>query len=123
MQRREKMEKRVPLQTTEHKFFKQILELLNPMLKLRHKELDVLAEIMYQYNTLSTVPKEHRMRIVLDAASRKSIRQKINQSEAAFNNNLSKLKKYKYITETGLMPALDFPYVSGFKLTFIFNGK
>lgn len=117
------MEKRVPLQTTEHKFFRQVLELLNPMLRLRAKELDVLAELMFQYNQLSNVPKEHRMRIILDASSRKSMRNIVKQTEAAFNNNLSRLKKYKYLNETGFKSFLDFPYSKEFKLTFIFNGN
>lgn len=117
------MEKRVPLQTTEHKFFKQVLELLNPMLRLRHKELDVLAELMYRYHQLANVPKEHRMRIILDASSRKAMRMSLKQTEAAFNNNLSRLKKYKYLTEEGFKSFLDFPYSKDFKLTFIFNGN
>lgn len=117
------MEKRIPLQTTERKFYKQALELLNPILKLRKKELDVLAELMLRNNSLRSVPPEHRIRLLLDSASRKEMRLLTKQSEAAYNNNLSKLKKYKYVTEFGLKKFLDFPYSVPFKLTFEFTEK
>lgn len=51
------------------------------------------------------------------------MRMSLKQTEAAFNNNLSRLKKYKYLTEEGFKSFLDFPYSKDFKLTFIFNGN
>lgn len=115
------MEKIIPLKTNETKFYKQLLELLNPGLKLRKKELDVLAELMYRSNQLSSVPKKHRAKLLLDQVSRKEMRLAINQSEASFNNNLSKLKKYKYINDEGIINFLDIPYSTKFKLIFDFK--
>jgi hypothetical protein len=115
------MNRRIPLQTNERKFFRQVLELLNPLLKLRHKELDVLAELMYKNNVLRTIPVEHRWKLILDSASRKEMKESAKQSTASFNNNIAILKKKKHITEKGIKPFLDFPYDPSFTLTFEFK--
>src|SRR3990167_5281510 len=96
------MEKRVQLKTTEQKFFKQVLELVNPILKLRKKEIDVLAVLMYKNNTLKSIALEHRIKLILEPSSRKEMRLLSKQSEASFNNNLSILKKKAFITDKGL---------------------
>ena len=117
------MEKRIPLQTNERKFFKQVLELLNPILRLRKKELDILAELMLKNSILRTIPIEHRYKLMLDSASRKEMRLSTKQSEAAFNNNLAQLKKTKMISESGIKKFLDIPYDPSFKLIFEFKGN
>lgn len=115
------MEKKVPLRTSRELFYKQLLELLNPILKLRKKELLTLAEILKLNDNLYNVPKEHRGKLLLNSDSRKSIRTTLSMTEASLNNNLSAIKKKKLLDESGLKPFLDIPYNPSFKLIFDFN--
>jgi hypothetical protein len=114
------MNRRIPLQTTERKFFRQIIELLNPLLKLRPKELDVLAELMYKNHVLRSIPLEHRWKLIFDSASRKEMRESTKQSIASFNNNIATLKKNRLITDNGIKSHLDISYDPKFTLTFEF---
>ncbi len=117
------MEKRIPLKTDRHLFYKQLLQLLNPILKLRKNELVTLAEIMQLNNTLINVPREHRIQLLLNTQNRKDLRTKLKFTEANFNNNLSSLKKKGYITDFGLKQFLDIPYNPSLKLIFEFNSN
>ena len=114
------MNRRIPLQTNELKFFRQFLELLNPLFKLRQKELDVLAELMYKNNSLRGIPIKHRWKLIVDSASRKEMREKVKQSSASFNNNLATLRKRNLISDDGIKSQLDIPYEPKFTLTFEF---
>jgi hypothetical protein len=118
------MEKKIPIRTTEAKFFRQYLELINPMLKLRGKELDVLAELLYYNHQLSNIPQEHRWKLIFDYDTKVKIRNKLNLSEASMNNNLSALRKKKIIQENKIMPGYLITLDSSFQLTFnfILNG-
>lgn len=115
------MEKSVPIKTTENKFFRQYLELLNPLLRLRGKELDVLAEILYHNHKLDKVPEQHRWKIIFDHDTKTEIRTKLDLSDASLNNNLSALRKKGIIRKNKVAKSF-LVYPSNYcKLTFSFN--
>ena len=101
------MEKKIiPLPpTTGPKFFRQYLELLNPIIHLRGKELDVLAELLYHNHSLKSIPEEHRWKLIFDYDTKLKIRNKLKLSEASMNNNLSGLRKKKIIQDNRIAKA------------------
>ena len=91
------MEKSIPIKTTSKTFYRQYLEILNPLIKLRKRELDVLASLLRYNNQLLKVPEEHRWKIIFEYDTKTEIRTDLNLSEAGMNNMLSALRKKKII--------------------------
>lgn len=102
---------KIPLRTNPQKFYRQILEVLRsfpPVNKLRPKELDLLAEFMKQNAEYSFLPKNKRRAVLFSTDNRRQIQEKLNMTQATFNNNLSGLRRYGLITkENDLIPLLD----------------
>ena len=117
------MEKKIiPLPpTTESKFFRQYLELLNPLLRLRGKELDVLAELLYHNHKLIDIPLEHRWKLIFDYDTKMEIRSKLQLSDASMNNNLSALRKKGVIENNKVNPNYVVLPENKFILGFKFN--
>ena len=117
------MEKNIPIKTTEDKFYRQYLELINPLLKLRGKELDVLAQLLLYNNSLKDIPEEHRWKIIFDYDTKTKIRTELDLSDASMNNNLSALRK-KGIIENNKVLKNFLVYPNGaVKITFNFDLK
>lgn len=117
--------RRIPIKTTESKFFRQLLELFRipPFNKLRSRELDVLGQILYQNNKYKSISTITRPLVVFSKEVRKEMRDTLEVSEDIFNNNLSGLRKHKLITEDNkLIPFLETLYFEkDFKLEFNFK--
>lgn len=117
------MEKNIPIKTSETRFYRQYLELINPLLKLRGKELDVLAQLLLYNNSLKSIPEEHRWKIIFDYDTKTKIRTELNLSDASMNNNLSALRKKGIIKNNQVLKNfLVYPNGS-VKITFNFNLK
>jgi DNA-binding MarR family transcriptional regulator len=119
------MEKKIiPLPPTSGStFFRQYLELLNPLLKLRGKELDVLAELLYYNHKLIDIPLEHRWKLIFDYDTKMEIRSKLKLSDASMNNNLSALRKKGVIENNKVKAAYVVLPENKFVLGFQFNIK
>lgn len=72
------MEKEIS--TTDRKYYKQMLKLINCFLNLTDLEIELIAN-MFLYNIT-----------VLDKTTRNQLRQLLNKSEFSFNNYIKKLK-------------------------------
>ena len=93
--------KRVVVQVNERNFYRSFLEVLKsrmPISKLRPKEMDVLAEMMYQHSLIQNKDDESKYDILFSTRMRKAMRENIGISEESFNNNLSTLRKLGLIT-------------------------
>lgn len=86
------MEKKIQVPTTHRKFFRQYLELINPLLKLRGKELDVLSEFLYYHDKMKNIPNEHRWKVLFNYETKTDIRENLKLSVASMNNNMSSLR-------------------------------
>jgi len=119
--------KKIPIRTDRDKFFRQFLELLRslpPINKLRPKELDVLAEVMFQNDRYGDLDENIKWTMVFSTSVRKEMRLKVGISEDSFNNNLSILRKHNILSKDNrLMPLLATVfYKNGFKLEYEFKG-
>ena len=115
------MEKIVPLKTTEKVFFRQYVEILDPLIKLRPKELDVLAELLYYNNKLKSIDSKNRWKLIFDYDNKKEIADSLKISVASLGNNLSYLRKRGIIVDNKVVDNLLVYPGKDFKLTFKFS--
>lgn len=104
----------IPLKTNKSRFHREILELIRslpPLDKLRNKELELLAEIMRQYQECSDVPKDKRKYIIFATENRNKIGEDLKISKGNMNTYLVKIRKYKLLSKyNDLNPILDIPF-------------
>jgi DNA-binding MarR family transcriptional regulator len=115
------MEKILPLHTNKKVFFRQYVELLNPVVKLRPKELDVLAELLYHNAERENINEKDRWKLVFDYDNKKEMADALNISVASLGNNLSYLRKRGIIVDNKVVDNLLVYPKKGFKLTFKFS--
>jgi DNA-binding MarR family transcriptional regulator len=115
------MEKIVPLQTSEKVFFRQYVEILDPVIKLRPKELDVLAELLFHNNRLKDIEEKNRWKLIFDYDNKKEMAEDLKISVASLGNNLSYLRKRGIIVDNKVIQNLLVYPGKNFKLTFKFS--
>lgn len=117
---------KINIKTTEEKFIRQLIELLKgvpPVSKLRPKEIDVLCELIYQFNKYKSYPEEHKLAIIFNSNTRKEMRERINLNQDSFNNNISNLRKHKILDNYNRLHPFfnNLVFNNGFELKFIFT--
>jgi len=116
------MEKIVPLKSKESKFFRQYVEILNPIiLRMRSKELDVLSELLSHNNKLKHIDLKNRWKLILDYDNKKEIAEKLKISIESFGNILTALRKKGVIIDNQVISYLLVYPDSDFNLTFKFS--
>jgi hypothetical protein len=118
---------RIPIKTNKDRYHREILEVIKslpPLNNLRNKELDLLAEIMKNYQEYPDVPKDQRKHIVFSTENRKKIQKELTVSKGNMNTYLVKLRKYKLLNkDNGLPTFLDIPYTEfDINFKFVLNG-
>jgi DNA-binding MarR family transcriptional regulator len=114
------MEKIVPLKTEKKVFFRQYVEILDPLVKLRPKEMDVLAELLYYNNELKDIKSANRWKLIFDYDNKKEIASSLKISVASLGNNLTYLRKRGIIVDNKVVDNLLVYPGKTFKLTFKF---
>lgn len=113
------MLKEIPIKCTDRNFYRYYVELLNPIAKLRKKELDVLAQLLYYDNKYKSLEDKIRYKIIFDQDTKLEIREALNLSEASLNNNLSELRKKKVIKDNQI--AKGYRVYPGEESKLVFN--
>ena len=97
----------IPVPTEPKDIIKAYLLCLNPILKLKPREIELLNAMLMVYYNLKKSVKSGQMTIaeidvrLNDPMGRKITRDLINMSEASHNNHFIQLKKKRVITEDG----------------------
>ena len=116
-------EKVVTLKSTRpRKFFRQYIELLQPMLKLRQREADVFAELLY-HNYLKRDIKDtaDRFKLVFDISTREKMQDYLKISNSVIQQALGGLRKKGVIKGITLRESfIIVPQDGVFSLTFKF---
>ena len=106
-------------------FYSEILKMLssiNPLSKLRPRELELLAELMKQNDLNRDLDKVKRRIYIFSTENRKNIREILNCSSDALNNNLSILRKHKLLNSNNeLLSILDVDSTKGFDFNLKIN--
>jgi len=92
------------IKTDEAKFFKLWLLMLQPFLKLRNQEVNVLAKLLYYRYTISKEVSNNKIvdELVFNTTTRKKIIEELDLKEYSFNNILSALRKKKLIVNNSI---------------------
>ena len=120
--------RKITIKTNQDKFFRQFLDLFRsipPFNKLKSRELDILAQLLYYNNLNNDTDIKIRHIIVFSTELRKEMRENLDISVEVFNNNISGLKKHKLVTKDNrLIPFLETLYFDkNFKLEFDFKSN
>lgn len=104
------------------KFYRQYIELLQPILKLRKREADVFAELLY-HNYLRRDIKNpaDRFKLVFDISTRNQISERLGISNAVIQQALGGLRKKNVIRGITLRETFTVePKYGTFTLSFKF---
>ena len=92
----------IPLKATIAQGLKAYLQILNPILKLKDKEMEVLSNFL----SIWYVNKDRKDidKLLFSTPVRKTVRKSIGMSEASFNNHITMLRKKKMIIDKKINP-------------------
>jgi len=94
----------IPIQAEIAQSFRAYLQILNPVLKLKDKEIEVLSSFISIW--YSNQDKENIDKILFSTPVRKTVRKLIGMSEASFNNHITMLRKKKMIADKKINPNI-----------------
>jgi|TARA_R110001592_G_scaffold52870_1_gene162229 hypothetical protein len=94
----------IPIKSDIPQAMKAYLQILNPVLKLKDKEVEVLSSFLsIWYKNKSNVNIEQ---LLFSTPIRKMVRKSIAMSEASFNNHITMLRKKKMIIDKKINPSI-----------------
>lgn len=108
---------------TEEQFFKLWLNMLQPFLRLRQQEIDLLAKILYHRHLISEVTTDKSMVdfYLFSSENRKKMRGELKFQVYTFNNTLAILRKKNLIIgktiNKRIIPAIERPF-DNFRFTY-----
>lgn len=111
------------LNTNEKHFFKLWLMILQPFLKLRKQEINVLARLLYYRYTISKQVKNKSIvdDLLFNTKTRKAIKSELGIKDYVFNNIMTTLRKKKIIVNNSISNKI-IPKIEGdlknFKLVY-----
>ena len=97
------MEKKIQIKSSKTKIFRQYADVLNFLLKIRPKELDVLAKLLEYNDKLKHIEEEHRWKIILDYDTKKEMQASLEMSNAYFDNCITVLRKKGILINNKIM--------------------
>ena len=90
----------IPLKGNVTQSFKAYIQVLNPVLKLKDKEIEVLSNFLSIWYKNKSNPNLDKL--LFSTPVRKMVRKSIGMSEASFNNHITMLRKKKMIIDKTL---------------------
>jgi len=94
----------IPIKSNLRGFLSGYLTVLNPVLKLKDKEVEVLAAFLMVW--YPNKDREDIEKLLFSTKVRKMIRKSVNMSEASFNNHITSLRKKKIINGRLINPSI-----------------
>lgn len=90
----------IPIKTVPKRFVANTLKVLNPLLKLKKRELEVVTVILNVYFEHASLPDEDLYALLFSKEMRVRMRTEIGMTDASFNNHLVQLKSRRMLTPT-----------------------
>lgn len=116
------------INVSQEQFFKIWLTILQPFLKLRKKELELLARLLYHRHLISLEVRNKEMldELLFSSKYRKQVMKDLNMPEYAYNNLLTCLRKKEIIVDNSIkkqiIPVINEPF-NNFKLIYNIDVK
>ena len=120
------MQENINIQNSEvslENFFRMWLIILQPFLKLRNKELELLSKLLYHRYLISLEVKNKEMldELLFSNKVKKQIMKELDLPEHGYNNLLSSLRKKQIINDKSInkqvIPVITEPFTN-FKLVY-----
>ena len=87
----------IPIKSDISQSLKAYLQILNPILKLKDKEIEVLSSFLSIWH--KNKDNKDLDKLLFSTPVRKMVRKAIGMSEASFNNHITMLRKKKMIVD------------------------
>lgn len=100
------------------KLFRAYVEFLQPGLRLRNKEADVYAQLLYLNDMKKNIPEVDRFDIIFSTKYRKVILDNLFMKDASLQNCFSELRKKKLIVDNAI-PKKHQVFITGNELDII----
>lgn len=94
----------IPIKSDISQSLKAYLQILNPVLKLKDKEIEVLSNFLSIWHKNKN--NKDLDKLLFSTPVRKMVRKSIGMSEASFNNHITMLRKKKMIIEKRINPSI-----------------
>ena len=94
----------IPIKSAISQSLKAYLQILNPVLKLKDKEIEVLSNFLSIWHKNKN--NKNLDKLLFSTPVRKMVRKSIGMSEASFNNHITMLRKKKMIVGKKLNPTI-----------------
>ena len=113
----------IPIKTTKEKFANDLLVVLNPVLKLKSREKQLLSVLMLLHHTNSNIENGKLNKLLFSRQIRKRVRKSLSpsMSEASYNNHISQFKKKNIIKGGKISQSLMNMYKHDIKITYEFK--
>ena len=94
------MERGLTINTNKRNFFREYIEILQPFLKLRKRNADVFAALLYQCHKYENIKDlKSRYKVVFDYDTKVEISEDIKMSITSIRNSLTELRKLGLIKQ------------------------
>jgi len=112
------------IDTTPEKYFHQLIEILKvfpPFDKLRKRQRQVFAEILYEFYIVRSENEDIKERLVFDYKTKENIATRLEITKGNLYNIYKELRQLKLLTKDGINPKFRYNYMQfgdiGFKFT------
>lgn len=111
----------LPINTTPDDFFRDFIRILNPVLKLRNREADMLEAFLKVYYTNRAHPRVNQL--LFSSSTLRLIRESLGMTVASFNNHKFRLRKKEIFIGRQINPAITraMPVNGKVQITFAVN--
>lgn len=109
----------VPIDTTTDNFFDVFVSLLNPILKLRKKEADILTSFLRIHFVNRYDPQVNQK--LFSTTTLKAIRESLNMTVASFNNHKFRMRKKEIFIGRTINPMITNAYPKDGKVNITFH--
>lgn len=114
---------KIPVKSTEFKYFRQVLEFLSPVPpfhSISGREKDVLSQLLYHNWKAMDLPKEERDAYVFSKSAKERMRKTLNISKPSFDNQMAALRRKGFITYNSIVPKFEIKGLD-MEITFTFQ--
>jgi len=112
------------LDTNSNKYFHQLIEILkvfSPFDKLRKRQRQVFAEILYEFHLVRSENEDVKERLVFDYKTKENIATRLNITKGNLYNIYKELRQVELLTKEGINPKFRYGYLQFSEITFKFE--
>lgn len=112
------------VETKPEKYFHQLIEILKvfpPFDKLRKRQREVFAEILYEFYLVRSENDQVKERLVFDYKTKENIATRLNITKGNLYNIYKELRQLNLLTKDGINPKFKYGYLQFSSITFNFE--